>query len=298
MNVKGSIATVPESKVSWGLVIIFLLLLTAFSAVFNFLILRSHKIGGAHGLYAVGIMWCSGLAAITTLKLNGRKLSELGWRWPQPKYAFVSWAIPLSYTAIAYTIIWCSGMGRVPNRDFMQQAVTVLSLRTSPLTSTVIYILLTGSLGIIGSMSHALGEEIGWRGFLVPELSRKMGFTNTALFSGAVWTLVHYPVLIWADYNSGTPIWYALICFSVMTMSLSFIFAWMRLKSGSLWTGAILHASHNLYIQAVFTPLTRDTGKTAWFIDEFGLVLPVVVTAFAIYFWRRRHELNPTAISK
>jgi membrane protease YdiL (CAAX protease family) len=50
----------------------------------------------------------------------------------------------------------------------------------------------------------------------------------------------------------------------------------MRLKSGSLWTAAILHASHNLYIQAIFTPLTRNTGKTAWFIDEFGAILPIV----------------------
>ena len=66
----------------------------------------------------------------------------------------------------------------------------------------------------------------------------------------------------------------------------------MRLKSGSLWTAAMLHASHNLYIQEIFTPLTRNTGKTAWYIDEFGAVLPIVILVFAIYFWRRRGELN------
>ena len=76
------------------------------------------------------------------------------------------------------------------------------------------------------------------------------------------------------------------------SIGLSFIFAWMRLKSGSLWTAAMLHASHNLYVQEIFTPLTRNTGKTAWFIDEFGAVLPLVVLFFAIYFWRRRGELN------
>jgi hypothetical protein len=68
----------------------------------------------------------------------------------------------------------------------------------------------------------------------------------------------------------------------------------MRLKSGSLWTGALLHASHNLYVQAIFTPLTRDTGKTAWFIDEFGAILPLVAVAFAVYFWTRRGELMAT----
>jgi len=286
-----------QSKGSWQRIIIFLLLLTAFSVVFNFLILRSHKLRGAEGLYIVGITWCSGLAAMATVKLSGGKLSEFGWRWPQLKYAFMSWGIPLIYVTIAYAIIWFSGMGGFPNPDFMRQLVTTMGLHASPLVSTVIYVLLTGSLGIIGTMSRALGEEIGWRGFLVPELYKKMGFTGTALFSGVVWTLIHYPVLIWADYNSGTPTWYALICFSVLVMSASFIFAWMRLRSGSLWTGAILHASHNLYIQGIFTPLTRDTGKTAWFIDEFGLVLPLVMTAFAIHFWRRRHELENTAVA-
>jgi len=75
-------------------------------------------------------------------------------------------------------------------------------------------------------------------------------------------------------------------------LAISVVFAWMRLRSGSLWTGALLHASHNLYVQAIFTPLTRNTGKTNWFIDEFGAVLPLVAMGFAIYFWTRRNELE------
>jgi hypothetical protein len=47
-----------------------------------------------------------------------------------------------------------------------------------------------------------------------------------------------YPLLIWGDYNSGTPAWYGLTFFTVIVISVSFIFAWIMLKSGSLWTGA------------------------------------------------------------
>jgi uncharacterized protein len=54
----------------------------------------------------------------------------------------------------------------------------------------------------------------------------------------------------------------------------------------------LLHASHNLFIQAIFIPLTVDTGKTKYFADEFGAVLPVVTVIFAIYFWSRRKELE------
>jgi len=46
-----------------------------------------------------------------------------------------------------------------------------------------------------------------------------------------------------------------------------------------------------LYVQAIFTPLTRDTGKTKWYVDEFGCVLPLIAIVFAIYFWSKRREL-------
>ena len=143
-----------------------------------------------------------------------------------------------------------------------------------------------------------MGEEIGWRGFLVPQLAKNYSYTTTSLVSGIIWSLWHYPVLIFAGYSSGTPVWYELTCFTVMVVSLSFVFAWLRLKSGNLWTCTtctLLHASHNLYVQAIFTPLTQNRGKTAWFIDEFGAVLPLVAVAFAVYFWRRRGELQSAA---
>jgi uncharacterized protein len=281
-----------EPRRSSRQVITYLLLTIAFSSVFYFLILRAHRLGAGGGLYVLGIMWCPALAAMATLKLNRRDLCELGWKWPQAKYATMSWFLPLLYTVIAYSIVWCSGLGGVPNHQFMQHLVPRMGLRASPAVSMVVYLLLTGSFGLVTSLATALGEEIGWRGFLVPELFKAVGFAGTALISGMVWACWHYPILIWGDYNAGTPTWYGLTCFTILLVAISFVFAWMRLKSGSLWAGALLHASHNLYIQDVFTPLTRNTGRTAWFIDEFGAILPVVAVGFAIYFWRRRKELR------
>jgi len=284
-----------KKKDSWRQIATYLLLVFTFSSIFYFLVLRAHTLGAAGGLYVLGIMWCPALAAIATLKLNGRKLTDLGWKWPSMGYAAKSWLIPLFYAFIAYLIVWTTGLGAFPNHDFMAQLVPRMGLALSPAAATALYILLGGTFGAARSIASALGEEIGWRGFLVPELSRKVSFTATALFSGAVWSCWHYPLLIWCDYNSGTPTWYGLSCFTALVISISFVFAWMRLKSASLWTGALLHASHNLYIQGFFTPLTRDTGKTAWFIDEFGAILPIVTIAFAVYFWTRRGELPQVA---
>ena len=285
----------PQPKSSRQQVAIYILLVFAFSSVFYFLTLRAHTLGAGGGLFVFGIMWCPALAAIATLKINGRSLSDLGWKWPQTKYAAQSWYIPLLYAAITYVIVWSAGFGAFPNHDFMTRLVSLIGLRVSPVLSTLIYILLAGTFGVVKSTASALGEEIGWRGFLVPELFKTTSFTTTALLSGVIWSCWHYPLLIWGDYNSGTPTWFGLSCFTVLVISISFVFAWMRLKSGSLWTGAILHASHNLYIQAIFTPLTRDTGKTAWYIDEFGAVLPLVALAFGIYFWSKRNDLSRSA---
>jgi len=270
---------------------IYLLLVFALSSVFYFVMLRAHTLAAGAGLFVFGIMWCPALAGMATLKLNGRDLSDLGWKWPQTTYAVQSWFIPLLYATIAYVVVWASGFGGFPNHEFMDHLVPLIGLRLSPQLSTVIYVLIAGTFGVAKSVASALGEEIGWRGFLVPELFKTTSFTVTALISGVVWSCWHYPLLIWGDYNSGTPTWYGLTCFTLMVVSISFVFAWLRLKSGSLWTGALLHASHNLYIQGIFTPLTRNTGRTAWYIDEFGVIVPIVALAFAVYFWLRRNEL-------
>jgi membrane protease YdiL (CAAX protease family) len=272
-------------------VLTYLVILFAFSSFFYFLILHSGSLGNGRGMYTLGLMYCPGLAGMLTLRLNGRSISELGWKWGETKYQIRSWYIPLLYATIAYAIVWIFRLGGFGNPEYYDSLVKSMHLGGSPWISIVLGTVLIGTYGVLRSVTSALGEEIGWRGFLVPELSKTCSFTTTSLISGIIWSVWHYPVLIFSDYNAGTPTWYGLTCFTVLVVSISFIFAWMRLKSGSLWTGAILHGSHNLYIQAIFTPLTRNTGKTAWFIDEFGCVLPVVAIAFAIYFWTKRREL-------
>src|SRR5260221_10120467 len=120
------------------------------------------------------------------LKLNGRKLSDLGSRWQEGRYVWISWLVPHTYAAISYTIVWGCGLGGFPNYEFMQHLVPVMALNASPLISTVLYLLLTGTYGMITRVSSDLGEEIGWRGFLIPELFKYIGYTRTSFLGGAV----------------------------------------------------------------------------------------------------------------
>jgi uncharacterized protein len=272
-------------------VLTYVVILLVFSSFFYFLIIHSGSLGYGRGMYVFGLMWCPALAGMLTLRLNGRSIADIGWKWGETKYQFRSWYIPILYASIAYAIIWIFHFGAFGNPAYYDAMTKSMHLGGPPWISVVLGIFLLGTFGMARGVSAGLGEEIGWRGFLVPELAKTSSFTATSLISGIIWSLWHYPILIFADYNAGTPTWYGLTCFTVMVISISFIFAWMRLKSGSVWTAAILHASHNLYIQGVFTPITGDTGKTKWFVDEFGCVLPLVAIAFAIYFWTKRREL-------
>ncbi len=90
--------------------------------------------------------------------------------------------------------------------------------------------------------------------------------------------------------KAGVPLWFGLACFTVLVVGMSFAYTWLRLKSGSLWTTALLHASHNIFIQAIFTPLTGTTALTPYVIDEFGIGLAVAAVFVAYFFWRKRSE--------
>jgi membrane protease YdiL (CAAX protease family) len=81
-----------------------------------------------------------------------------------------------------------------------------------------------------------------------------------------------------------------------MVLGLNFAFTWLRLKSGSLWPAVLLHAAHNLFIQAFFNHLTSDTGITAYVIDEFGIGLALMAPVVAYLFWRKRHEVEIASI--
>jgi membrane protease YdiL (CAAX protease family) len=141
------------------------------------------------------------------------------------------------------------------------------------------------TVGLFDKFSRALGEEIGWRGLLVPELLKVTTFRRTAIISGLIWGAWHIPAMLYADYGAaGTPMGFQLVCFVANIIAFSFIYAWLRLRSGSVWPAAILHAAHNLIVQSILDQATVDRGAAAWLTTEFGLglVLAGLVLAWAM----------------
>ena len=263
-----------------------------FSGVFDAFILQAGRMDAGSLLYVTGAMWSPALAACLTKAIFRESVRDLPWRWGRTRYACLVYMIPLAYALPVYLFVWCTGLGGFLPHDFVRQTTQQFGWPDfSPSLTITLFLLLTATLGLVGKLSRALGEEIGWRGFLVPELAKVASFPAVATISGLMWAVYHFPILLFANYNAGAPAWYSLICFTLMVVADSFILAWLTLRSGSLWPATILHGSHNLFIQSILTPLTRDTGPTKFIIDEFGLGLVITIAIGALIVWRQRKSV-------
>lgn len=238
---------------------------------------------------ATPLMLTVGLAAILTCLITHKKLHTLGWAWGGWKYQWLSYLVPLGYVAAAYCFIWAAGVGGWYNPEFVSELRESYQLGTwSDPTVIALQFLLTATVSFMLLLPSVLGEELGWRGLLVPELSRVIPFSGVAIISGFVWAAWHWPLMFMGVYgNQTTPFLYQLGSFTLCLMSMSVIITYIRLKTHSLWPAVVFHMSHNVFLQKYFDPMTSVNANSAWFLDEFGAVLPVIVFVLAVIYWRK-----------
>lgn len=280
-------------------VVTFVLYTAVLSALIYLLIGFSKSTGGDWVDYVSCLMWCPGLAALLTCKHLGRPISSIAWRWGDARYPVAGYVTPLAYGAIIYSMIWITGAGGFPSKAFVDLFTKDFGFGTIPTVLAIpCYFLYTATIGVIKNLPTVLGEEIGWRGFLVPELSRTHRFFGTALISSIIWALWHYPLILFGNYHPPAPIWFYLPVFTVTIVSIGFLWAWLRLKSGSVWPCVILHAAHNTFIHRFFDPLTVPTEKSWYFTTEFGIGMLIVGLVLAVYCTQRGAEVETDAAAR
>lgn len=104
-----------------------------------------------------------------------------------------------------------------------------------------------------------LTEEIGWRGFLLPILLRRMGSLRASLFVGVIWASWHLPDF-WLEgaAQKGSSIAF----FAVTVLILSVIYTWVYNKThGSLFVAVFYHFWINMtsFCLAVTVPTVIDS---------------------------------------
>ena len=222
--------------------------------------------GSIHPLWILATMWSPGVAAIVTRLVTQGNLRGFGWKPGKVKWLALAYALPIFYAFPVYLIAWLSGLG------IFDEGKWIVAPNLTPLTGLA----MIATAGLAASLVSATGEEIGWRGFLVPEMLKVTSFRRTALISGAIWATWHMPLVIFADYRGhGTPLVFSIACFAAMIVGLAVIMAWITVKSGSFWPAAMLHATHNLFVQGVFDSATVTNNSSAYWTGEFGAGLAI-----------------------
>lgn len=117
-----------------------------------------------------------------------------------------------------------------------------------------------------------LGEEFGWRGFLLPFLLERTGFVAAALITGVVWSIWHVP-LYWGRIADGGLVWFVLFCAGVAGFSMLLAVLWEA--TGSLMLVMLMHFSINLSQNWTFFP---DLGGA----DANGMLSTYVLVVWAL----------------
>ena len=262
----------------------FLALLLLSSSVFYGLVFLLPNAASRWSTYTLAFMWCPGLAALVTKLVRDRTLRGLGWGWGRTRYFWIAYGLAIAICLLPNLVVWFAfdAFSRSQLEDTIAGAGLPSALRGH--AGWVATVLL--GLPLVGLVSAA-GEEIGWRGFLVPRMHGLVGFTRTSLLVGLVWAAWHYPinVAVYPLYRPDVPLWYANACFTLLVIGASFAHTWLRMRSHSLWPSALFHAAGNGF-QSALQAATLETSVTSYLTTEYGASFAAAGCLVALAFWR------------
>ncbi|WP_404435653.1 CPBP family intramembrane metalloprotease [Microbacterium aerolatum] len=141
----------------------------------------------------------------------------------------------------------------------------------------------------------AFGEELGWRGFLVPAL-RPLGTWPSLLISGAIWGLWHAPIIL-LGYNFARYDITGVLLMTAGCIAWGVLLGWLRLRSASVWPAVFAHGMMNACAALVGLVYAAGTTFDMALAGPLGvagwIVCAVVVVVLALTGqFRRQPELD------
>jgi membrane protease YdiL (CAAX protease family) len=213
-------------------------------------------------------------------------------KWP---YYLVAWLLPLVVVAFIVVLAPLFGLG---TPDFsLDRGIRFMASFGKPLPAWAPHTLalLTGIflLEAVFAVPLLFGEEFGWRGYL----QKRLFPTNpvlSAVATGIIWGLWHLPGSLRGYSFPDNPKVGALVMYPIGGILFSIIFGWLVLKTGSIWSCSLAHASTNCVGGSLFLLLFGGGGASFLYVGYGGLLgmIPLAALSAWIVF---TGQLNPAA---
>lgn len=186
-------------------------------------------------------------------------------RWGRP-----SWWIPAGLLpAVAALIAYLAGA-----------ALGVDTLASQTLLAAIV----SSPLGILSACLSAVGEEIGWRGFLWPLFRGRRSFLISSLLMFVIWWAYHVPLILlgWYGSRAGLP------AFTVAIAGFTLFVGVLTDRSRSIWPSVLAHGAWNALVSTGFAVSVATGAKSAAFVGsavwvgEFGWLAAMASLALGV----------------
>ena len=275
----------------------------------SLLLLRDGNAAFYRALLSVS-MFCPLVAVLAAKRIALHQSTGIGWKVRgKRRYWLAAWFGPAVFTVLAALLYFAVFSSRLDlSGSWLVTAyggeMDAETLRSQLGISNLSYLLQTGLFAITLAppinMLFAVGEEAGWRGYMMPQLKERFGLLNGRLLGGVIWGVWHWPIMLLTGYEYGTnylgaPV-LGLVVWCVVCFALNTLLDWLYEKTGCIWVSAIAHGAFNA-VAALFTVLTypADAYYNVLGPTPIGLIGMLPMLAAAVWLTLRQvkqEEMN------
>lgn len=267
-------------------------LLTAFGGGWLFMALGM-LLGGLWYQYLTAVGMFAPLLGVL-LAQGGLKREKTGISWRPEMQGRFRWYL-LAWLGPAALSLLCAGLylllfpGRLdPSMPYLtDQLPTGTELPIPPAALAAVQFLQAVSYAPFLNMLLAVGEETGWRGYLTPYLTERLGRRRALLLSGAIWGAWHWPLILCAGYEYGTGYpgapFTGMLLMCVGCAAMGILLSLLYEKAGCIWAPALAHGAVNA--AAGIGILFLRAGETSLFLGPTPLGLLAGIPLWLLAGW-------------
>jgi CAAX protease family protein len=225
-------------------------------------------------LPSLPMMVAPGVAGVLTRLVRREGFADVSFRLRVPRMGQairLAFAVPLAVGIVGYGLAYLLGLAQ-----FAPPAFPVAM--HSPLAQYAVILLFAATVGLLFCIPTSAGEEIGWRGYLLPRMIDAR-IPQPILLSSLIWGAWHLPVVFMGVYAVSSSRWISAAGIMVAAIVAGTFLSWLRLGTGSVWAAVAGHAVWNALINAGFTFATPNHESNIWIGEQGVIVLAVFIVA-------------------